>query len=194
MPQHWMLQSQASLRWIRVSVSHKNFNDSFVDFLDMHHLAPGVCQVINQRPTLLIQSPVLTSALSHPVAEGWRLSTKPMGQKTIQTSIEHQWHQAWQNICSAHVHCITKEWVVLIYISNITEVKQGSQSIFDLSKPSAINYLPMLFLICITWLLRCNFLRKHDIKRNVVLSSDWWSWTYLPVKEEWNLITPDYAV
>lgn len=87
MTRRWMLQSQASLLWIWIPASHMNFNDSFVNFLDMHHFAPSVWQVTNQQ--VLIQSPVLTPALSHSVAMGWRLSTRPAGQKTIETSSEH---------------------------------------------------------------------------------------------------------
>lgn len=70
MTRRWMLQSQASLPRIRIPASYMNFNDSSINFLDMHPLAPSECWVINQRPTLLFQSSVLTSALSH---EGYRL-------------------------------------------------------------------------------------------------------------------------
>lgn len=58
-------------------------NDAFVNFLDVHQLALTVCWVINQ--LLLIPSLVLSSALSHTKATGWRLSTWPADQKTIKT-------------------------------------------------------------------------------------------------------------
>lgn len=191
MTRRWMLQSQASLLWIRIPASHMNFNDSFVNFLDMHHLAPSACQVINQRPTLLIRSPVLTSALSHSMATGWRLSTRPMGPEN-DTRGEHPVAPSMARTSAQHMSAgsTNKERLV----SNITEGTQGRRSIFDPSNPSSTPLPCSLLSLCTTSLFLCNFLWKHDITENTALSPNLRSWTILPEKEKWNLITSDYAV
>lgn len=194
MTRRWMLQSQASLLWIWIPASHMNFNDSFVNFLDMHHLVPTVWQVINQR--VLIQSPVLTPALSHSVAMGWRLSTRPAGQKTIETSSEHpvapSMAEHLGNTCPLHKQGAT---------CTHTHQQYHRRHTWELINiwPPLILHLQALFpgsllSLCITSLFLRNFLWKHDITASMALSSNLQSWTFLPGKKKWNLITPDYAV
>lgn len=124
---HLLLQSQTSLCWVQISASHMNFNDSFVNFLDMRHLTPSARWVINQQPALWFHSLVLTSAVSHSVAARWRLSTRLMGMKTTQISLEHPWF----SMCAAHAElhkqggiCFTQIWIIM-------QGTQTSQLIFE---------------------------------------------------------------
>lgn len=195
MTRRWMLQSQASLLWIRIPASNMNFNDSFVNFLDMHHLTLSACQVINQRPTLLIRSPVLTSALSHSMAMVWRLSTRPMGQRTIQTSCEHpvapSMAEHLRSTCPPHKQGVTCTRTHQQYHRHT----QGSRSIFDLSNPSSTSSAPMLaplvmhnFTFPLQFSLKTWHYREHGAISKFAVTN------ILTRKEKWNLITPDYAV
>lgn len=183
MTRQWTLQSQASLLWIWIPASHMNFNGSFENSLDMHHLALTVCQAINQR--LPIQRPVLTPALSHSVAIGWRLSTRPVGQKTIETSSEHPMAPSMaehlHNTCPLH-----KEGVTCTH----THQQYHRRHTWELINiwPPLILLLQALFpgsllLLCVTSLFLCNFLWKHDITESMARSSNLRPWTFLPVKK-----------
>lgn len=84
----------------------------------------------SEAPNLKASADASTATLSDQCDDGYRkglLVRKP--QNLLASS---QWHQAWQNICRAHVCCAEKEWLVLTHISNITQGTHGSWSIFDL--------------------------------------------------------------
>lgn len=111
----------------------------------MHHLALFACQVINQQPTLLIQGPVLTSAPSHSMATRWRLSTRPMGQKTIQTPSVHP---VAPGRTSVQLH--KSPWFVFQNTSAITQRihKGADQFLTRVILPQQALFPCLLLLLC----------------------------------------------
>lgn len=123
-----------------------------LNFLDMHQLILGACQVINQQPTLLVQSPELTSAPSkRQPKRGYRPCQWSWEQYKFTVSIhggtrvEHMSNTQTRRDLCAH--------------SDIAESKQGSQSIFAL----------LLFLLNTNSIKLCNFPLK-----------EWHYWKHAP--------------
>lgn len=162
----------------------------------MHHLAPRACQVINQRPTLLIRSPVLTSALSHLMAKGWRLSTRPTGQKTIPNFQRAPNGTKHGRTSAQHMSAAQTRSDLCSRTSAVSQKAHRGvdQYLTPLMLPQRALLPCSLLSLCTTSLFLCNLLWKHDITESTALSSNLRSWTFLPEKEKWNLITPDYAV
>lgn len=178
-----MLQNLASLLWIGIPATTMNFNDSSINFLDMHRLALGACQVINQWPTLLFQSPVLTCTVT---LNGNRM--KVIDQACgLKSNTNSQWapHGTRPRVSRTSVQHMSAQ-LEFTHTSHKAHRAVG-QYLTPLILPQQV-FVMHNFALPLQFSLKTWHYREHGTISKLAVMR------ILTIKEKWNLITSSSAV